>query len=423
MKNNDILAQIPYTEDGRLSSLILQGRPGIGKTHFAQFLLPLGSPIVRIPMATKTPESFGAYPLPVREEIIVNATDEHGKTLYLEDKVTPQTVTKEVFRVEEALSESNITPLLEHNIGEGFGALILDDVTLGDPSLQAAILEIVQFGVIAGEKLGRNVLIFLTGNKTDDGAYAVEWSKPLLGRCMLIDVEPNFDVWVDLKENSTIDPVIVGFLKDHPHFFAPVVDDPKTTDENGKTPSPRDWTRFGLALANFGGYKNFTPTLLADSLTKYAAAFVGSKAGTAFQQYARNFDVYPTGQELYENDSVWLEVPKDRRDMLSGAIAVTFALRSHAIKLIEQNLDSSDKCFEIIKTMLDRTRMIGNENREVVAYMVQYFLAWAVDDEFKKERQNVVVASCDVLTSQEYKDDTEFRNFLDALYKIKNNKK
>lgn len=414
-----ILKQLPRTEDDRISSLILQGRPGIGKTHFAQALVPVGSPIVRIPMATRTAEDFGAYPLPVRDKAIVPKRDVNG-VIQKDANGNELTEEKEVFRVEQALSEATIEPLMERNIGDGYGVLILDDVTLGDPRLQSAILEVVQFGMIANEKLGRNVIIVLTGNTTADGAYAVEWSKPLLGRCMLVNLEPNYDIWCDLKDNQDVEPVVMGFLKDHNSFFAPEVGDEDTTDESGKTPSPRDWTRLGLAFKNFGGYKNFEPSILAGSIREYANCFVGTKAGAAFAQYAQNFGVYPTGKELFESEDAWIRVPNDRKDMLSGAIAVIFALRNHAIKLIDERLDDKKGCHDVVKTMFDRTRLVANENREVIAYMVKYFVSWATDADYRKERINVVDATAAVMTSPEYRNDRDFKDFLDALWKLNN---
>jgi hypothetical protein len=418
--NNAILRQIPYTEEGRLSSLIIQGRPGIGKSHILHSIVPKRSPLVRIPMATRNPDTFGAYPLPVRDNVVIDQRDELGN-LVLDQSGEKIKVDKEVFRVEEALSEASITPLLERNIGDGYGVLLLDDITLGHTDLQGAVLEVVQFGMIAGEKLGRNVLIILTGNTVLDGSYASEWSAALLGRCMLVNLEPDCDTWVDLDTNRDLEPVVIGFLKDHPKFFAPQVGDEDTTDESGKTPSPRDWTRLGLAFKKFGGYRNFEPSILLNSLTAYATSFVGSKAGIAFTQYAQNFEVYPTGEELYNAESSWTSVPRDKRELLSGSIAVIFALRNHAIKLIGNDLHNADECFKIIQTMLDRTRLVGQENKEVVAYMTKYFLTWATDDEYSKERENVIAATCDVLNSPEYSEDKEFKDFLNTMWRIKNN--
>jgi hypothetical protein len=413
---DDIINMIPRTEDDRFSGIILQGRPGIGKTHFAQSLVPDGV-LVRVPMATRTFEDFGSYPFPVRDEVEVSKLDREGHPVLDKDNNIVKEM-KNIVHVEQALSEVSIEPLLRENIGNDYGILLLDDVTLGDPRLQSSILEIVQFGVIAGRQLGRNVFVILTGNTTEDGAYAVEWSKALLGRCMLIGLEPNFDIWTGYPDNQDVDAVVVAFLKDHAQFFAPNVDDEKTTDANGKTPAPRDWTRLGKALTQIGGYKNFKGNFIFDSVTAYAGSMVGSKAGTAFAQYAQNFGVYPTGAEVFDSAKAWSQVPSQKQDLLSGAMAVVFALRNHAIGLLQDNLDDQDKCYEIIKTMLDRTRLIATQNREIVAYMTKHFLNWATAN--KAKRTKVMLATCDVLTSDEYQKDTDFKNFLDALYKAKN---
>jgi hypothetical protein len=372
---------------------------------------------VRVPMATRTFEDFGSYPFPVRDEVEVSKLDREGHPVLDKDNNIVKEM-KNIVHVEQALSEVSIEPLLRENIGDDYGILLLDDVTLGDPRLQSSILEIVQFGVIAGRQLGRNVFVILTGNTTEDGAYAVEWSKALLGRCMLIGLEPNFDIWTGYPDNQDVEAVVVAFLKDHAQFFAPNVDDEKTTDANGKTPAPRDWTRLGKALTQIGGYKNFKGNFIFDSVTAYAGSMVGSKAGAAFAQYAQNFGVYPTGAEVFNSANAWSQVPSQKQDLLSGAMAVVFALRNHAIGLLQDNLDDQDKCYEIIKTMLDRTRLIATQNREIVAYMTKHFLNWATAN--KAKRTKVMLATCDVLTSDEYQKDTNFKNFLDALYKAKN---
>ena len=108
--------------------------------------------------------------------------------------------------------------------------------------------------------------------------------------------------------------------------------------------------------------------------------------------------------------------------MLSGAIAVVFALRNYSISLIEKSLTNQKECFEIIKTMLDRTRLIAKNNQEVVAYMTKYFLQWATQEEAKSERKNAMLATCEVLTSKEYSEDEDFKDFLDTLYRINNSK-
>jgi hypothetical protein len=416
--NEAFLSKIPKLQaDGhkRYSGIILEGRPGIGKTSFASSILPdvPRSRIVRVPMATRTYEEFGAYPFPIKESIESYAFDENNEIIIENGK--KKKTQKEIVRVEQALSEVSIEPLLEENIGDDYGILILDDVTLGDPRLQNALLELVQFGVIANRRIGKNVIIFLTGNKTDDGAYAIEWSTPLVGRCVKISVEPNFDIWLSYDDNKEICPTVVGFLKEFPKFFAPKSGDQDTTDEDGRTPSPRDWTRLGCAMYQQGCYRNFEPDFIFTSPQVYAASMVGELAGTAYNQYAINFGVYPTSEELFADPSLWDDVPKERKDMLSGCIAVIFGLRNHATNLMKNNLKDKDKLFEIINALFELTLLISGDKRELVAFILNGLNVWVKED--KKDRMAVMQVAAKVITQPKYSQNEDFKGFIAAQWK------
>jgi hypothetical protein len=335
-------AYIPRQHDtGRFNALILTGRPGIGKTSFASRIFGETAPLARIPMSTRTPEDFGAYPVP-----------DHDAR-----------------RIDQYLSEVAIEPLLQKNIGEGYGCLVLDDVTIADPRLQGAILELVQFGVIAGETLGINVLIILTGNGVEDGSYASAWSGALLGRALFVSKEPDFDVWLELQDNKSIDPVVVAFLKDHPKFFAPEFGDRTCADEFGKTPSPRDWSRLGMALDLIGGRQRFKKTELFQSPEAYYSSMVGSIAGVAFASYARMFERYPSGEEIYSDLKCWQRLPKTDRDSLGAALSVTLSVINYTSSLLLQNkakgAQANAERSAILQRLLTCIQVIGAENNEI----------------------------------------------------------
>jgi len=424
------LNKIPLLEaDGhkRYSGIILEGRPGIGKTSFAMSVVPNvpRSRVVRIPMATRTYEEFGSYPFPVKESVTGYAFDEDGNVLKENGVAVKEE--REVVRVHQALSEVSIEPLLEENIGDDYGILILDDVTLGDPRLQNALLEIVQFGVIAGRQLGKNVIIFLTGNKTDDGAYAIEWSTPLVGRCVKISLEPNFQTWLTVDENQDVDPTVVGFLQEHPAYFAPVSGDPKTTDPDGRTPSPRDWTRLGLAMNKVGGYANFEPDFIFTSQMVYASSMVGSLGGQAYDQYARTFATYPSALSLLEDLSLWDDVPEEQKDMLSGTIGVIFGLRNVTVKNLERIQEMKGKAqgeeaFEALNKMMDVIYKISEQNREVISFGLSSINAW-VEQGDAKERGFANVALAKVITQEKFIKCEEFKAFLSATWEYKQKSK
>jgi hypothetical protein len=416
----DVVHHFTRDERGRLRPLILRGRPGVGKTGFLSTIMGRNTPLIRVPMGPKSFEDFGSYPIPVREARMVTKVNDAGVPVLVDGKETQEERT--IARVEQALSEVSIEPFLAHNIGDGYGVILFDDVTsAGDPRVQSALLDIVQFGNIAGLPIGRNVLIAMSGNNIEDNSQAVEWSQALLQRADVYDFEPNFDTWVMLPDNEKIEPVIVAFLQDYPEFFAPIVGDEKTSDEGGKTPSPREWTAIGLSLIEVGGYRNYYPSLLAPDVTQFMASKIGMKSAAAVATYARNYEIYPTGKELFDDVTTWNKVPKERRMQLSGALSVVYALRNHATGLISAALEEKkpkDKLAVITKTLLDRTRVVAEDNMEVIAFVMRSLMNWADDPEHKK-RKALLVAMADVISSPEYQGDKEFYDFIKVFGEFK----
>lgn len=415
----------------RYAGIILEGSPGIGKTAFASSVVPnvKQGRLVRIPMANRTKEEFGTFLYPMIEEKQVPVLDDEGKPKVKNGQVV--TKTEKFLSVANALSETSITPLLEENIGDDFGVLIFDDVTLSDPRVQGALLEIVQFGVIGGERIGKNVLIFLTGNTVNDGAYAVEWSSALIGRCVFLKPKPNFKRWLSFEENLNICPSVVSFLHENPRFFCTSdIDDEELiangeeriqTDETGRDVAPRDWTRLGTAMAGIGGFKMFKPDFVFTSPLVYASSMIGAMAAEAYVQHARTYSIYPTAVELFEDKTLWENVPKDKKDFLAGTLAVVFSLRSHAIKLINENLNDEKKVSETLKTLFDLTIMISVNNNEVISFLLSSLINWASSD--NKKYGKVLVCVSEIITRDEFKNNKQFRAILKAQWENRPNQK
>jgi len=369
----EILKTFPMQEGtNRKMAIILSGRTGIGKTFTTIRMLrdimkkyrKPEPPVVMISMAGQDAGAWGTYPVPVVKDGFAE--------------------------IQHAIFQTSLNPLLEKNIGNGYGLLILDDVTAADPSVQSALLDTVQFGTIGNLKLGDNVLIALTGNEVTDGSYATAWSQALRSRSRFKSFKPNFKIWE--KHNPNVDASVFAFLKNYEStFFAPKASNTKAVDEHGNQPSPRAWSNLGRSIRSWGGWKKFEPTEYDESATEFACSLVGEKAGVAFGTFANEFGVYPTGEEMIANPDLWNKVPKDKKNMLSGAFGVAFAIRSIMHSRFEKVKDKQAG-LQIVTQCMKAAEEVAETHREIISFMIA-----GVND---MDNDNIFVALVDYMVTQ-----------------------
>lgn len=349
------LNAIPRQENGRFRGVILTGRAGIGKTSCLMGMVEPGDEFCRIPMASRTAEDFGVYPVP--DKVGVYKDPETG-------------VERNMWEIAQPLIEAQLKPFLHDAIGDKYGVVLLDDVTLGDPRLQSGLLELVQFGRIGDFQLGKNVVIAMTGNGIDDGCSAVEWNKALLGRSMLVEYEPDFETWMDLDCNKNIDPSVAGFLKAFIGNFAPKSDDDKFADENGKCPSPRDWTSLGIELAQkHGGGRSYQKSLLWPTLASFVSSMVGKKAGSAFISYANIIMNYPTAEEILNDPKKWSALEPEKKNNKAAVYAIAHSIRSHVLMANEKFNNEHGVAAKGKKAEEFKNKLVGQFAHAVAALM------------------------------------------------------
>lgn len=349
----DMLAR--QEETGRYFGLILTGGPGIGKTHALMAMRREGDAFARLAVAGKSKEDMGTYPIP--------------------EKIEGEPGQPGVWIVNQAITEHVLVPLLEQNIGDGYGVLLLDDVTAADQTVQNAILELVQFGRIGEHKLGKNVIIGLTGNGVADGAYAIPWSAALTGRCHVVEYKANFDQWLDLPCNRKLDPLMVGFLHANPEFFAPSRGDEelniKCFDHNNCGPSPRLWTTLGVSsTTKWDGIRNFKPSVLFPRRDIFVSSLLGEKTGTALETYAKTMMDYPSAQELFENPSKWSELSDEKKNAKGSVYQVAHSVRQHCIMLNDKINEKHDFKFNEASNK-EKKELLSKFCRVVAEIMLQ----------------------------------------------------
>lgn len=362
--------------NGRITPLILGGPPGAGKTHAAMSLRNNDNePFARIAAAGKTKEDFTTYPVP--KEL------ENGD-----------------FVIKQPITETSIVPLLAKNIGDGYGVLLIDDVTAADPSVQSALLEIAQFGKIGEHQLGKNVAIVMTGNGISDGAYAAQWSSALINRSHYVEFRADLKVWRNLPENENVDPIIYGFLEANKDAFAPEVtkqsEKDKYFDNKGRAPSARQWTTLGNALqAQHGGYANFKKSILFKSVSQYCDSLVGEKTASLLTTFATMMLTYPTSKELMEDPTKWDRVSPADKNKPGAVYAVAHSLRQYAASINNEinekygNKANTSKASEKEKAdmLLSFSKVVArlmDGAREQGAFCMRYLIASAPADDVLK---------------------------------------
>ena len=369
---NTIPRQDASDESSRFRGLILTGRAGIGKTSALMSMVMPGDQFCRIPMASRTAEDFGVIPVPDK----VERTNAAGEKIL-------------TWEIAQPLIEAQLKPFLADTIGDGYGVVLLDDVTLGDPRLQSGMLELVQFGRIGDFQLGKNVLIAMTGNGIDDMCSAVEWNKALLGRSMLVEYQPDFEHWMNLSCNKSVDASVAGFLKAFPGFFAPSADDEKAADENGKVPSPRDWTSLGTELAfKHGSCRDYKGGFLFPTLGSFVTAMIGKKASSAFMSFVSIIMKYPSAEEILNKPDVWRKVPEEMKNDKGAVYAIAHAIRSTTLGINDKINKSGAKGKgreeqkrDLVKKFCHATATLMENNREMGAFCIRYLLAQTEKDD------------------------------------------
>lgn len=398
-RNTVLPVDIDIDENGRPRPIIMTGKPGTGKTKRAKYLLPGlidNKTFVRIPMGDKDKTDFGTYPVPMRAanpelksriqarlDSAEPISDAELNRFRLMEMIMPATEPE----IRRPLSMETLRPLLKQNIGDTPAVLLLDDVTTsGDPQLQSAILELAQFGRIDGHELGPNVVIVMSGNGIGDGCNAVDWNKALLSRSILIHHEAKFDEWLNYEDNLHIDSVVVAFLKSHPETFQPDQDSSDFSDENGKTPTPRDWTSCGLNLTRIGGFRQFRPTPMFDTIQSKLSGTLGHRVGAMMAAFAKDFGVFPDPEKLLDNPDLWREVPADRRSTLGGLLGTAHGLRSEVVRRVEGDEKITKKKHEeLANKLLDVLQSMTGEP-EVFVMIYAGLMQW--EKNLRDNKQN-----------------------------------
>jgi hypothetical protein len=203
--------------------------------------------------------------------------------------------------------------------------LLLDEYNRGTPEVLQTAMQITLDRELNGWKLHPETRVYAAVNASAE--YSVNELDPAQAdRFWTIDLEPTVEDWLDWAKASSVDEVIIDFIRQQPRHLRH-----KGQMEPGKVyPSQRSWARLDQSLK----HAKIIPSEMAGSDNKgiyfISVGFVGFEAASAFCDFVKNYDAQVTAEDVLDG---WKK-NKDRILKLS-------ADKQNA--LLEKLLDHSEK--------------------------------------------------------------------------------
>ncbi|EHF01633.1 MULTISPECIES: ATP-binding protein [Olsenella] len=211
--------------------IIVMGPPGVGKTAVvAQVADRLGVNFVSYSITHHTRQS--ALGLPYIAEA------EFGGRTY---RVSRYTMSEIVAAAYDSIEATGVNE----------GILFLDEVNCASETLMPAMLQFLQYKTFGQHRLPEGWAIVCAGNPPEYNRAAREFDPAMMDRLKRIDVEPDFEVWMDYAVTHGVHPAITTYLSSKPANFYKV----RASVNGTRMVTARGWedlSRMLLAYAHEG---------------------------------------------------------------------------------------------------------------------------------------------------------------------------
>ncbi|GAB2732788.1 MoxR family ATPase [Nocardioides pakistanensis] len=284
------------------------------------------------------------------------------------------------------------------------GLLFLDELTTAAPSVQKAMLRILQERYTGDYRLADSVAIVAAANPPECAADGWDLPAPVANRLMHLDWQFDLDEWFeglgtgfenlavhslddmlgngDDNDHARTYGLITGFLRTRPDLVKPGA--PKDPTEAGMAwPSPRSWTNAINVLAHLDPSDEEAAILVVKGC-------VGEGAAKEFFAWVATADLHDPA-EVMKNPNIvkWSKERPDRLFALTYAITA-LALNRGDAKSWEQAMRALTVCGQNarpdvalpgVKTLMEKmpkdVKGIPTETRETFADIFQRTGRWA----------------------------------------------
>jgi hypothetical protein len=157
---------------------------------------------------------------------------------------------------------------------KAYGVLVLDDLPAATNAVQVAARQVSLDHRAHEHIIQDDVIIIATGNRREDKSNANTLPAHYRNSCLMLDLDPDLDTWLEWYSKQNLDPMVAGYLIYRPTSFSTL---PDKADKRGVFATPRTWAMLGEDMVVARGVRqvfNVASGLVGEGIAAEFKAFI-----------------------------------------------------------------------------------------------------------------------------------------------------
>jgi hypothetical protein len=271
-----------------------------------------------------------------------------GLKVFEAPSLDPTDVRGFLVKAEDGRAVFTKSPLMPSEEDGQEGILLIDEISSAIPDVQVSLHALFHPDDrrLGEHKLPDGWIPMATGNRVEDSAGARHLLSALRNRCILIEVTPNLDEWIeDFAIPNGVTKEVIGFLTFNRAKFVHYTD--------GASATPRTWHLLSKMM-------KVTPR---ENLHEVASGLVGAGVAFEFITYLEVYGKLPSPQDFIEGK---VEFPP------ADELSLRYALTTSVADYVRNRKKEAVKAFQRLAAVKDAMEFILLYVRMTKEFLPEY---------------------------------------------------